>query len=322
VAMDRNRAVANQGAGECDATDAILRSATVYDESLRLSGGRRVDATSRLRKNELYVALYESPPFDLKIAAVDVPRLTINLLDAPVVGAMASDRSQEYAARRYSLFFTPSRCDSHWVKSKHSRHLNIYLRDDLLDELARKSGAIRFDHPVLDMHMRRLKPWIDALELTVEHCEPYAYEASVGLAHLIIAELARTPNRGDQRLKSRTLTKVLEYTAAHLPEGIQVSDLAAVAGMSIGRFTSSFRASTGLTPHRYIMQERIEAAQCLLRERRYSLADVAVRCGFSSQQHMATAIRKLTGVTPSQLRRDSPPQVQQLSLASGSSGGE
>ena len=308
MAMDRNRDMANPEAGEYDAMYAILRSAAIYDESLRLSGGRRVDATSCFRKNELYVALYESPPFDLKIAAVDVPRLTINLVDAPVVGAMASDRSQEYAARRYSMFFTPSHCDAHWVKSKYSRHLNIYLRDDLLDELARESGAIRFDRPVLDMHMRRLKPWIDALELTVTHCEPYAYDASVGLAHLIIAELARTPNRGDQRLKSRTLTKVLEYTAAHLPEGIQVSDLAALAGMSIGRFTASFRASTGLTPHRYIMQQRIEAVRCLLRERQHSLAEVAVRCGFSSQQHMATAIRKLTGVTPSHLRRDSSPQ--------------
>src|SRR5277367_4128189 len=307
--MDRNRDVANPEPGECDSTDAILRSAAIYDESLGLSGGRRVDATSRFRKNELYVALYESPPFDLKIAAVDVPRLTINLVDASVVGAMASDRSQGYAARRYSLFFTPSRCDAHWVKSKYSRHLNIYLRDDLLDELARKSGAIRFDRPVLDMHMRRLKPWIDALELTVKQCEPYADDASIGLAHLIVAELARTPSRGDQRLKTRTLTKVLEYTAAHLPEGIQVSDLAALAGMSIGRFTSSFRASTGFTPHRYIMQERIEAVRSLLRERQYSLAEVAVRCGFSSQQHMATAIRKLTGVTPSHLRRNSPPQV-------------
>jgi AraC family transcriptional regulator len=110
-------------------------------------------------------------------------------------------------------------------------------------------------------------------------------------------------------LKVRALEKVREYVAARLPEGILVADLAAVAGMSIGRFTSSFRASTGLTPYRYIMQERIEAARCLLRERQHSLADVAVRCGFSSQQHMATAIRKLTGITPSHLRRDLSPSV-------------
>jgi AraC family transcriptional regulator len=305
--MDRTRDSKNRGVEECDAACAIARGAAAYDVSLELSGGRRVEATSCLRNNELYVALYESPPFDLRIAAVDVPRLTINLVDAPVVGAMASDRSKEYAARRYSLFFTPSGCDAHWVKSKYSRHLNIYLRDDLLDEIARKSGAIRLDRPVLDMYMRRLKAWIDALELTVMQSEPYAHDASVGLAYLVISELAGTPNRDNQGLKSRTLGKVLEYTAAHLAEGIQVSDLAALAGMSIGRFTASFRTSTGLTPHRYIIQKRIEAVRCLLRDDQFSLAEVAVRCGFSSQQHMATAIRKLTGVTPSHLRRSLPP---------------
>jgi AraC-like DNA-binding protein len=303
VVMDLNETAAHHDVGECGGSHAILRSAAVYDESLQLSGGRRIDANSFFRRNELCVALYESPPFDLQVAAVDVPRLTINLADAPVAGAMASDRSQEYAARRYSLFFTPSRCDAHWVKSKRSRHLNIYFRRGLTDEFACEQGAMRLDRPVLNMHMHRIKPWIDALELTVNQSGPYADDASVALAHLIVAELARTPNRGAQRLKARTLIKVREYTSAHLSEGIHVSDLAVLAGMSIGRFALSFRASTGLTPHRYILQERIEAVGRLLSEHRYSLADVAFRCGFSSHQHMATVMRKLAGVTPSDVRR-------------------
>jgi AraC family transcriptional regulator len=303
VVMDLKKTMARDEVGECDGSHAILRGAALYDESLQLSGGRRIDANSFFRRNELCVALYESPPFDLHVAAVDVPRLTINLADAPVAGAMASDRSQEYAARRYSLFFTPSRCDAHWVKSKCSRHLNIYFHDGLIDEFAREQGAMRLDRPVLNMHMRRIKPWIDALELTVNQSGPHAYDASVALAHLIVAELARTPNRGDHGLNPRTLSKVREYTSAHLSEAIHVSDLAALAGMSIGRFALSFRASTGLTPHRYILQERIEAVGRLLSEQQYTLADVALRCGFSSQQHMASVMKKIAGVTPSGVRR-------------------
>lgn len=303
VVMDLKKTMARDEVGECDGSHAILRSAALYDESLQLSGGRRIDANSFFRRNELCVALYESPPFDLHVAAVDVPRLTINLVDAPVVGAMASDRSQKYAARRYSLFFTPSRCDAHWVKSKCSRHLNIYFRDGLVDEFARERGAMRLDRPVLNMQMHRIKPWIDALELTVNQSGPHAYDASVALAHLIVAELARTPNRGDHGLNPRTLSKVREYTSAHLSEAIHVSDLAALAGMSIGRFALSFRASTGLTPHRYILQERIEAVGRLLSEQQYTLADVALRCGFSSQQHMASVMKKIAGVTPSDVRR-------------------
>jgi AraC-like DNA-binding protein len=291
------------------AAHAVSRSAAVYDSSLGLSGGRRVDASSHFQKNDLHVGLYESPPYDLTIAAVDVPRLSINLVDAPVSGAMASDRSQEYAARRHSLFFTPSRCDAHWAKSKSSRHLNIYLSSEWLNQLATETGSIRFDRPLLDMHVRRLRPLIDALEVTVRLGEPYAHDASVGLAHLVISALARAPNQGVQRLKVRTLERVREYVAARLPEGILVADVAAAVGMPIGRFTASFRASTGLTPYRYIMQERIEAARRLLRERDCRLADVAVLCGFSSQQHMATTIRKVTGVTPSHLRRDWRPSI-------------
>lgn len=300
--MDLNKATARHEVREGDGSHAILRSAAIYDESLQLLGGRRIDTFSCFRRNDLYVALYESPPFNLQIAAVDVPRLTINLVDAPVAGAIASDRSQEYAARRYSLFFTPSRCDARWIKSKCSRHLNIYFRDGLVHEFSRELGAMRLDRPVLNMHMHRLKPWIDALELSVNRSGPHAYDASVALAHLIIAELARTPNRGDQKLKPRALSKVREYTSAHLSEGIHVSDLAALAGMSVGRFALSFRASTGLTPHRYILQVRIEAARRLLSEHRYSLADVALRCGFSSQQHMATVMKKIASMTPSDVR--------------------
>ena len=310
--------MANHGVGECGGTHAILRSAGIYDDSLRHAGGQRVDATPCSRSDDLYVSLYESPPFDLKIAAVDAPRLTINLVDAAVAGGIASDRSHEYAGRRYSLFFTPSRSDAHWIKSKCSRHLNIYFRDGLFDDLAREQGAMLCrDRPLLDVHMRRLKPWIDALELTINRLGPYAYDASLGLAFLIVAELAHTPNRPDQTLKPLTLAKVREYISAYLPEEIHVSDLAALTGMSSGRFALSFRESTGLTPHRYILQERIEAARRLLSERRYPLAEIAVRCGFSSQQHMATVMRKLAGVTPSDVRRmigglNTPQRIQQL----------
>lgn len=301
--MTSDGKIVSYDGGVCDGTRAILRSAAFYDGSLQHAGGRRIDATPSVRSSDLYVALYESPPFDLKISAVDVPRLSINLVDAPVVGCIASDLSREYAGRRYSLFFTPAHSDAHWIKSRCSRHLNIYFRHGLLDELAGGQGALLCrDRPLLDGHLRRLKPWIDALALTITQVGPYADDASLGLAYLIVAELTRTPNRGTLRLRPSALDKVQNYVCANLPDRIHVSDLAAVAGMSVGRFALSFRASTGFTPHRYILRARIQAVRRLLSERRYSLAEVAVACGFSSQQHMTTVMRKLAGVTPSEVR--------------------
>src|SRR5258706_1667889 len=92
-----------------------LRSAAVYDRALGCFGGRRVEATSMVRSQELYVALYQSPPYDLSIPPIEIPRLSINLVDAPVLGSLAAGRSGSYGGRRYSLFFTPSNADAPWT---------------------------------------------------------------------------------------------------------------------------------------------------------------------------------------------------------------
>ena len=96
-----------------------------------------------------------------------------------------------------------------------------------------------------------VSPVCAPLELTINHSGPYAYDVCLGPAHLIVAELARTPHRRSKTLRPHALAKVREYISAYLPEKIYVSDLAAMAGMSRGRFAQSFRQSTGLTPHRY-----------------------------------------------------------------------
>jgi len=292
-----------------------LNGAAVYDGALGRFGGRLVDATSIARSQELYVALYQSPPYDLSVAPIAIPRLSINLDNAPVFGSLASGRSGSYGGRRYSLFFTPSKADARWAKQQPSRHLNIYFHDNLLGELADGPGALLGrDRPLLDVHVRRIKPWIDALELSIVQSGSFADDASLGLAQLIIAELARTPTRPVPALRPMALTRVREYVCANLGETIRVSDLAALTGMSMGRFALCFRASMGCTPHRFILRQRIEAAMRMLRDSAVPMAEVAIACGFSSQQHMTTTMRQHMGITPLKVRVQRPeaPQSHRL----------
>jgi len=280
-----------------------LRGAALYGGALGCFGGRRVEATSMVRSQELYVALYRSPPYDLSVAPIEIPRLSINLVDAPVFGSLASGRSRSYGGRRYSLFFTPSNVDARWTKQEPSQHLNIYFHDGLLDELGDTPGAsLGRDRPLLDAHVRRIKPWIDALELSIVQSGPFADDASLGLAHLIVAELARTPTRRVPALRPMALARVRDYVCANLGETIRVSDLAALTGMSVGRFALCFRASTGCTPHHFILRHRIEATIRMLRDSAVPMADVAIACGFSSQQHMTTTMRQHVGITPLRVR--------------------
>jgi AraC-like DNA-binding protein len=281
-----------------------LRDAAAYDAALDCFGGSRVAATSSVRSAELLVALYESPPYELKVAPMDVARLSINLAAVPVFGGIGSDRSRHYKGRRCSLFYAPARSDAHWAKRQHSRHLNVYFRDGLVDELTDGQAALlRRDRPLMDEHVRRIKPWIDGLELSIGQRGAFADDASLGLAHLIVAELACTPGRSAPTLEAAALTRVRDYVAAHLDETIRVADLAALTGLSVARFALCFRASTGWPPHRFVLGQRVGTAKCLLRNTAMPMVEVAVECGFSSQQHMATVMRRLEGVAPSSVRR-------------------
>jgi len=281
-----------------------LISAAAYDNVLERIGGRRIEVTSSVRSSELLVALYESPPYDLKVAPMDVARLSINLTGVPVYGAMASTRNCNYAGRRYSLFYTPAGCDAHWSKPRRSRHLNIYFKEDLIEELSEgRAALLSRDRPLLDVHVRGIKQWIDALELSIGEPGPFAADASLGLAHLIITKLTCDPGKRTPALKAEALARVQDYVTEYLSEPIRVADLAALTGMSVGRFTLCFRASTGVPPHQFVITRRVEAAMGLLRGSSMPMAEVAAACGFSSQQHMATLMRRLMQVAPSAVRR-------------------
>jgi AraC family transcriptional regulator len=65
-----------------------------------------------------------------------------------------------------------------------------------------------------------------------------------------------------------------------------------------------FRKSTGETPHQFVLRQRIERAKQMLRAPEGRVLDVAVACGFKSQQHFARVFRQLCGASPTEYRRE------------------
>jgi AraC family transcriptional regulator len=97
--------------------------------------------------------------------------------------------------------------------------------------------------------------------------------------------------------------RVLAYIAEHLDQTITLEELAKVAEISPNYLIALFRQSLGMTPHKYVVQQRIEQARRLLNERNLSLLEIAQRCGFQDQSQFTTVFRRYAGVTPGQLRR-------------------
>uniref|UniRef100_UPI002811CDFC GlxA family transcriptional regulator n=1 Tax=Streptomyces sp. TaxID=1931 RepID=UPI002811CDFC len=89
-----------------------------------------------------------------------------------------------------------------------------------------------------------------------------------------------------------TLAAVRAHALARLDRPHSVASLAALAGMSPRSFARHFRATTGTTPLRWLITQRVAAAQKLLERTDLPLPEVARRAGFGSEvtmrQHFAS----------------------------------
>jgi AraC family transcriptional regulator len=97
--------------------------------------------------------------------------------------------------------------------------------------------------------------------------------------------------------------RIRSYIAEHLNEELSLEQLARVAEMSPNYLISLFRQSIGMTPHKYIILQRLESARKLLVQSGLSLLEIAQRCGFQDQSQFTTSFRRQYGITPGQYKR-------------------
>lgn len=98
------------------------------------------------------------------------------------------------------------------------------------------------------------------------------------------------------------LKRVREYVASHLAGTIRLQQLAALAGLSPFHFSRAFKASTGLSPHAYVLHCRITEAKRLLSGSNLTVSDVARRIGFGGAGQLSRRFRAFTGTTPTAFR--------------------
>jgi transcriptional regulator of acetoin/glycerol metabolism len=104
-------------------------------------------------------------------------------------------------------------------------------------------------------------------------------------------------------LSPGALRRVKEHIAAHLHDELDIGTLAACAGLSVYHFARAFKASVGMPPHRYVLEQRVAKAAELLERTEHPLASIALVAGFADQSHFSRSFHSLMGVTPSQFRR-------------------
>jgi AraC-like DNA-binding protein len=124
----------------------------------------------------------------------------------------------------------------------------------------------------------------------------------------LLTELERhfavQPPRGG--LSAGALRRVCEFVESHLEDDINLEILAAEARLSVYHFARAFKLSTGVSPKRYVLEQRVKRARQLLLQTDLPLSAIASAVGFFDQGHLSRQFRSLVGTTPSSFRRTNP----------------
>ena len=122
-----------------------------------------------------------------------------------------------------------------------------------------------------------------------------------GLLLQILDLLLKSKERKDQPERNAILP-ALDYMSEHFKEDINLEQCARMVNLSLGRFAHLFTQYTGISPYKFVISMRIDAAKDLLQNSSMSINDVAVQSGFKEPCYFSRIFRKHVGCTPKQFR--------------------
>jgi AraC family transcriptional activator FtrA len=103
--------------------------------------------------------------------------------------------------------------------------------------------------------------------------------------------------------KTNLLSSTMDWALLHLHQPLAIEQLAAKAGMSRRSFDRHFKASTGLSPLQWLMQQRLQLVQHYLEQGQHSIEQISDLTGFGSALNLRQQFQKQLGISPRQYQR-------------------
>jgi AraC family transcriptional regulator len=108
---------------------------------------------------------------------------------------------------------------------------------------------------------------------------------------------ARTLDSDEQRL-------LIEFLHDSLDTDIDIPSLAGLVDMTVHGFRRAFMRTFGVTPYRYVLDQRVQRAKTLLATTTLPITEVSIALGFATPSHFTTMFKQRVGVTPTVYRRN------------------
>lgn len=238
------------------------------------------------------------------------PRLFV-VLDQTSSGAIQITPQQRTnsALPQGRLSFIPAgmRTYSFVGEQTHLRHLDLHFDMDLArSRLGESVDLDRLDTPRLMFDHPRL---LALATLMAEECTGPGlhdlYGDSLVTAMLVdLFEVGRVRRDPRGQLSPRRLRQAREFLEDNCLKPIRLQDLADLLDLSQSYMCSAFRASTGVTPHQWLMRARIDRVKLQLKAPDPRLSEVANATGFADQAHMTRVFKQYVGETPAAWMRN------------------
>lgn len=253
-------------------------------------------------------AIMEQPPLDHHYVAIHLggPKLVKRWHDGPSV-------STDVAVGAITV--VPAGTAFSWKTDGPIGFAHLYLAPDMIGRLIQEE----FDRDprgttLVDCVARKASLLGALFQEMLDEIERPAFASRLALDTLLqcfVVHLLRDcstlrDNHRDVRhaLAPHRLRQVLDFIEANLAADLRLSDLAAVACSSPYHFSRAFHITTGFSPYRYLILQRIERGKALLRDDSLALADAAKQSGFRSTRQFATMFKQVCGVSPARFRRE------------------
>jgi AraC-like DNA-binding protein len=110
------------------------------------------------------------------------------------------------------------------------------------------------------------------------------------------------PGRARWHAEHAAVRRASDHLRERWDQPVSLAELAGVAGLSRFELVRRFRQQTGVTPHAFQVNLRVERARALLASGSAPAA-VAAACGFADQPHLTRTFKRAVGVTPGRYAR-------------------